>query len=204
MLFTKHWYYHILSSWPSSEVPFCKLRSMRRYTLYVTCKKEYLFTNSPHQGICPAYIQLFKILAELTCSSHPDYFLGVPKCRALAACFHWFAKCCAGTVCIHCFALVMCNHRCCRVRKLWRMVSQYARKQQLFHRLHGIHHLAWSLCLVISTCLDHCRSREHFWSNEMQPKVCSWVQTLNPYFLNVGIRCVVSLGQISQLSGKYV
>lgn len=27
--------------------------------------------------------------------------------------------------------------------------------------------------------------------------------TLNPYFLNVGIKCV-SLGQISQLSGKYL
>lgn len=141
-------------------------------------------TNSPQQGICLAHIQLFKILPEMI-SSHPDYFLGVPQCGASAACFHW----CAITVVAR--------------SADWRMVSQYARKQ-LFHRLHGIYHLAWSLCLVICTCSDHCRSREHFWSNEMQPKVCSWVQTLNPYFLHVGIRCGVSLGQISQLSGKYI
>ena len=108
------------------------------------------------------YIQLFKILAEMMFSSHPDYFLGVPQCGASAACFQWCAKCCAGTVCIHCCALVVCNHCCCAVCKLWRMVSQYACKQQLFCRLHGIHHLALSLCLVISTCLDLCRSREHF------------------------------------------
>jgi len=68
-------------------------------------------------------------------SSHPDYFLAVSQCSASAACFHWCAKCCAGTV---------CNHCCCTFHKLWRMVSQYACKQQLFHRPHGIHHLAWS------------------------------------------------------------
>jgi hypothetical protein len=38
---------------------------MRRYTLYVTYKKEYIVTNSPQQGICPAHIQLFKILVEI-------------------------------------------------------------------------------------------------------------------------------------------
>lgn len=38
MLFTKH--YHFLSSWPSSAVPFCKQRTMRRYTLYVTYKRN--------------------------------------------------------------------------------------------------------------------------------------------------------------------
>jgi len=84
-------------------------------------KNEYLFTNSPQQGICPAQIQLLKILAEVMFSSHPDNYLGVPQCGASAACFHWCANCCAGTECIHCCALVVCNRCCCTVRKLWSM-----------------------------------------------------------------------------------